>query len=157
MEQTAAVLLSAAAEKYARIDRLFEVSNHFEARDARTLIEVFYRARTSVIDPSVATTYGRPAIHHGFPSGVISDCCFRSDARETVFSVAVHNNASDTRNVRARALTNKTLPGFNNAFGVPQVHFASEILMWRIAAEIDLDPLQVSRRNLVLSGSRKGP
>ena len=49
------------------------------------------------------------------------------------------------------ALTNKTPTGLNRGFGGPQVFFALETLMRRIAEELDLDPLDVIRRNLVPS------
>ncbi len=45
--------------------------------------------------------------------------------------------------------TNKTPTGLNRGFGGPQAYFALERLMQRIAAELDLDPLDVIRRNLV--------
>ena len=46
-------------------------------------------------------------------------------------------------------LTNKTPTGLNRGFGGPQVYFALERLMQRIAKTLDLDPLDVIRRNLV--------
>ncbi len=50
-------------------------------------------------------------------------------------------------------MTNKTPTGLNRGFGGPQVYFALERLMQRIAVELKLDPLDVIRRNLVPSGS----
>jgi 2-furoyl-CoA dehydrogenase large subunit len=50
-------------------------------------------------------------------------------------------------------VTNKTPTGLNRGFGGPQVYFALERLMQRIAVELDLDPLDVIRRNLVPAGS----
>ena len=50
-------------------------------------------------------------------------------------------------------LTNKTPSGLNRGFGGPQVYFALERLMHRIAVTIGLDPLDVIRRNLVRSGA----
>jgi 2-furoyl-CoA dehydrogenase large subunit len=47
------------------------------------------------------------------------------------------------------ALTNKTPSGLVRGFGGPQVYFALERLMQRIAATLGLDPLAVIRRNLV--------
>ena len=49
-------------------------------------------------------------------------------------------------------LTNKTPTGLVRGFGGPQVYFALERLMQRIAVELDLDPLEVIRRNLVPAG-----
>ena len=48
-------------------------------------------------------------------------------------------------------LTNKTPTGLNRGFGGPQVFFALESLMRRIAETLDLAPLDVIRRNLVLA------
>ncbi len=50
-------------------------------------------------------------------------------------------------------LTNKTPTGLNRGFGGPQLYFALERLMQRIARELELDPLDVIRRNLVAAGS----
>ena len=46
-------------------------------------------------------------------------------------------------------LTNRTPTGLNRGFGGPQVYFSLERLMQRISVELDLDPLDVIRRNLV--------
>jgi 2-furoyl-CoA dehydrogenase large subunit len=46
-------------------------------------------------------------------------------------------------------VTNKTPSGLNRGFGGPQVYYALERLMQRIARELKLDPLEVIRRNLV--------
>ncbi|MEW5890025.1 MAG: molybdopterin cofactor-binding domain-containing protein [Pseudomonadota bacterium] len=46
-------------------------------------------------------------------------------------------------------LTNKTPAGLVRGFGGPQVYFALERLMQRIAVELKLDPLEIYRRNLV--------
>ena len=47
------------------------------------------------------------------------------------------------------ALTNKTPTGLNRGFGGPQVFFALESLMRQVAETLDLEPLDVIRRNLV--------
>ena len=71
----------------------------------------------------------------------------------------MHGNltgAYDIRNVSVRnrvVLTNKTPTGLNRGFGGPQVYYALERLMQRIAAELSLDPLDVIRRNLVPTGA----
>src|SRR5262249_45825916 len=49
--------------------------------------------------------------------------------------------------------TNKTPTGLNRGFGGPQIYFALERLMQRIASELSLDPMDVIRRNLVPAGS----
>jgi 2-furoyl-CoA dehydrogenase large subunit len=67
----------------------------------------------------------------------------------------MHGNltgAYDIRHVAVRnrvVLTNKTPSGLNRGFGGPQVYYALERLVQRIAAELRLDPLDVIRRNLV--------
>lgn len=48
-------------------------------------------------------------------------------------------------------LTNKTPAGLVRGFGGPQVYFALERLMQRIAIELGIDPLDVYRRNFVSS------
>ena len=50
-------------------------------------------------------------------------------------------------------LTNKTPTGLNRGFGGPQVFFALESLMRRVAEVLELDPLDVIRRNLVPAGA----
>jgi 2-furoyl-CoA dehydrogenase large subunit len=55
-------------------------------------------------------------------------------------------------NLRVRnrvVLTNKTPAGLVRGFGGPQVYFALERLMQRIAVELGLDPLDVYRRNFI--------
>ena len=67
----------------------------------------------------------------------------------------MHGNltgAYDIRHVAVRnrvVLTNKTPTGLNRGFGGPQMYFALERLMQRIAVELSLDPVDVIRRNLV--------
>lgn len=71
----------------------------------------------------------------------------------------MHGNltgAYDIRNVSVRnrvVLTNKTPTGLNRGFGGPQVYYALERLMQRIAVELKLDPVEVIRRNLIPSGA----
>ena len=70
----------------------------------------------------------------------------------------MHGNltgAYDIRNVSVRnrvVLTNKTPTGLNRGFGGPQVYYALERLMQRVAVELGLDPLAVIRRNLIPGG-----
>jgi 2-furoyl-CoA dehydrogenase large subunit len=70
----------------------------------------------------------------------------------------MHGNltgAYDIRNVSVRnrvVLTNKTPTGLNRGFGGPQVYYALERLMQRVAVELKLDPLDVIRRNLIPGG-----
>ena len=71
----------------------------------------------------------------------------------------MHGNltgAYDIRHVSVRnrvVLTNKTPTGLNRGFGGPQVYYALERLMQRIAIELNLDPVDVIRKNLIPSGS----
>lgn len=51
------------------------------------------------------------------------------------------------------ALTNKMPASLVRGFGGPQIYFALERLMQRVAIELGLDPLDVIQRNLVPSGS----
>jgi len=60
--------------------------------------------------------------------------------------------AYDIRHLKVRnrvVLTNKTPAGLVRGFGGPQVYFALERLMQRIAVELGLDPLDVYRRNFI--------
>jgi 2-furoyl-CoA dehydrogenase large subunit len=67
----------------------------------------------------------------------------------------MHGNltgAYHIRNVAVRnrvVLTNKTPTGLNRGFGGPQVYYALERLMQRIAVELKLDPVEVLRKNFV--------
>ena len=69
----------------------------------------------------------------------------------------MHGNltgAYDISHVAVRnrvVLTNKTPTGLNRGFGGPQMYYALERLMQRVAVELKLDPLDVIRRNLVPS------
>ena len=69
----------------------------------------------------------------------------------------MHGNltgAYDIRHVSVRnrvVLTNKTPTGLNRGFGGPQMYYALERLMQRIAVELKLDPVDVIRKNLVPS------
>jgi 2-furoyl-CoA dehydrogenase large subunit len=71
----------------------------------------------------------------------------------------MHGNltgAYDIRHVSVRnrvVMTNKTPTGLNRGFGGPQIYYALERLMQRIAVTLELDPLAVIRRNLVPSGA----
>ncbi len=71
----------------------------------------------------------------------------------------MHGNltgAYDIRHLSVRnrvVLTNKTPTGLNRGFGGPQVYYALERLMQRVAIELALDPIAVIRGNLVPSGA----
>ncbi|HTW50286.1 MAG TPA: molybdopterin cofactor-binding domain-containing protein, partial [Stellaceae bacterium] len=85
----------------------------------------------------------------------IEDCGAHLRAPEPATLYRMHGNmtgAYDIRHVSIRnrvVLTNKAPSGLNRGFGGPQVYFALERLVQRIANELRLDPLDVTRRNLV--------
>ena len=89
----------------------------------------------------------------------IEDCGAYLRAPEPATLYRMHGNMTGAYRVRDLAirnrvvLTNKTPSGLNRGFGGPQVYFALERLMHRIAVTIGLDPLDVIRRNLVRSGA----
>jgi 2-furoyl-CoA dehydrogenase large subunit len=85
----------------------------------------------------------------------IEDCGAYLRAPEPATLYRMHGNMSGAYrakniNIRNRVvLTNKTPSGLVRGFGGPQVYFALERLMQRVAETLRLDPLQVIRRNLV--------
>ena len=85
----------------------------------------------------------------------LEDCGAYLRAPEPATLYRMHGNmtgAYRVRHLRIRnrvVLTNKTPSGLVRGFGGPQVYFALERLMARIAATLGLDPLEVIRRNLV--------
>ncbi|MEQ9639840.1 MAG: molybdopterin-dependent oxidoreductase [Alphaproteobacteria bacterium] len=85
----------------------------------------------------------------------VEDCGAQLRAPEPATLYRMHGNmtgAYDIRHMRIRnrvVLTNKLPTGLNRGFGGPQVYYALERLMQRIARTLDLDPLEVIRRNLV--------
>lgn len=85
----------------------------------------------------------------------LEDCGAHLRAPEPATLYRMHGNmtgayAIEHLSIRNRVvLTNKMPTGLNRGFGGPQVYFALERLMQRIAIELGLDPLEVIRRNLV--------
>lgn len=85
----------------------------------------------------------------------IEDVGAYARAPEPATLYRMHGNmtcAYAIRNIAIRnrvVVTNKTPTGLNRGFGGPQVYFALERLVAKIAAELDLDPLDVIRRNLI--------
>ncbi|MGD0848014.1 xanthine dehydrogenase family protein molybdopterin-binding subunit [Bradyrhizobium sp.] len=85
----------------------------------------------------------------------VEDCGAHLRAPEPATLYRMHGNltgAYDIRHLAVRnrvVVTNKTPTGLNRGFGGPQVYFALERLVQRIAVELDLDPLDVITRNLV--------
>jgi 2-furoyl-CoA dehydrogenase large subunit len=85
----------------------------------------------------------------------VEDCGAHLRAPEPATLYRMHGNLSgayDIRHMKIRnrvVVTNKTPTGLNRGFGGPQVYFALERLVQRIALELKLDPLEVITRNLV--------
>ncbi|WP_287849800.1 molybdopterin cofactor-binding domain-containing protein [Acidiphilium sp.] len=89
----------------------------------------------------------------------LEDCGAYLRAPEPATLYRMHGNmtgAYDIRNVRIRnrlVATNKTPTGLVRGFGGPQVYYPLERLMQRIAVELGLDPVEVTRRNLIPAGA----
>jgi 2-furoyl-CoA dehydrogenase large subunit len=85
----------------------------------------------------------------------VEDCGAHLRAPEPATLYRMHGNltgAYDIRHLKVRnrvVVTNKTPTGLNRGFGGPQVYFALERLVQRIAVELGLDPLDIITRNLV--------
>jgi len=89
----------------------------------------------------------------------VEDCGAHLRAPEPATLYRMHGNltgAYDIRHLAVRnrvVVTNKTPTGLNRGFGGPQVYFALERLVHRIAVRLGLDPLDVITRNLVPAGA----
>lgn len=87
----------------------------------------------------------------------LEDCGAYPRAPEPATLYRMHGNmtgAYDIRHVAIRnrvVLTNKAPTGLVRGFGGPQVYFALERLVQRIAVELKRDPVDVIRRNLIAS------
>jgi 2-furoyl-CoA dehydrogenase large subunit len=85
----------------------------------------------------------------------IEDCGANLRAPEPATLYRMHGNMTGAYAIRHVAirnrvvLTNKTPSGLNRGFGGPQVYYALERLVQRIAVELKLDPVDVFRANLV--------
>jgi 2-furoyl-CoA dehydrogenase large subunit len=85
----------------------------------------------------------------------VEDCGAHLRAPEPATLYRMHGNltgAYDIAHVAVRnrvVVTNKTPTGLNRGFGGPQVYFALERLVHRIAVELKLDPLAIIERNLI--------
>jgi 2-furoyl-CoA dehydrogenase large subunit len=85
----------------------------------------------------------------------LEDCGAYLRAPEPATLYRMHGNMSGAYRVANLAIrnrvvaTSKTPSGLVRGFGGPQVYFALERLMQRIAVTMRLDPLEVIRRNLV--------
>jgi 2-furoyl-CoA dehydrogenase large subunit len=85
----------------------------------------------------------------------IEDCGAHLRAPEPATLYRMHGNMTGAYDIRHMAIrnrvvvTNKVPTGLNRGFGGPQVYFALERLVQRIARRLGLDPVDVVRRNLV--------
>jgi 2-furoyl-CoA dehydrogenase large subunit len=85
----------------------------------------------------------------------IEDCGAYLRAPEPATLYRMHGNMTGAYGIASLAIrnrvvtTNKTPSGLVRGFGGPQVYFALERLVARIAETLGLDPLDVIRRNLV--------
>lgn len=85
----------------------------------------------------------------------LEDCGAFLRAPEPATLYRMHGNlngAYDIRNIAVRnrvVLTNKTPTGLVRGFGGPQLYFAIERLLEKIAVELGLDPIEVRKRNLI--------
>ena len=85
----------------------------------------------------------------------LDDCGAYLRAPEPATFYRMHGcltGAYDIRHLKVRnrvVLTNKTPAGLVRGFGGPQVYFALERLVQRIASELELDPLDVYRTNFI--------
>ena len=89
----------------------------------------------------------------------VEDCGAYPRAPEPATLYRMHGNMTGAYNIANLAirnrvvLTNKAPTGLVRGFGGPQVYYALERLMQRIAVELGLDPLAVIRSNLIPGGA----
>jgi len=89
----------------------------------------------------------------------VEDCGAHLRAPEPATLYRMHGNMTGAYDIRHMAIrnrvivTNKMPTGLNRGFGGPQIYFALERLVQRIAVELGRDPLDVIRRNLVPTGA----
>ncbi len=85
----------------------------------------------------------------------IEDCGAHLRAPEPATLYRMHGNMTGAYDIshlaiRNRVVVTNTMPtGLNRGFGGPQVYFALERLMQRIAMVLNLDPVEIIRRNLI--------
>ena len=139
------VLLALAARKAARPVKWVETRlEHLVAATAAT-------GRVTNLSAAV----DRDGVVSALDWDQLEDCGAYLRAPEPATLYRMHGSmtgAYRVRHLRIRnrvVLTNKTPSGLVRGFGGPQVYFALERLMARIAATLGLDPLEVIRRNLV--------
>jgi 2-furoyl-CoA dehydrogenase large subunit len=139
------VLMSVAARKTGRSVKWIEDRlEHLAAATAAT-------NRLTTLEAAVSETGEIAALRWD----QLEDCGAYLRAPEPATIYRMHGNMSGAYKLRHLdirnrvVLTNKTPTGLVRGFGGPQVYFALERLMQRIAVELGLDPLELIRRNLV--------
>ncbi|WP_245961253.1 molybdopterin cofactor-binding domain-containing protein [Neopusillimonas maritima] len=121
-------------------DRLEHLQASVSATNRVTTLEAAVRANGEIL----ALKYDQ-----------IDDCGAYLRAPEPATFYRMHGmltGAYKIKHVAARnrvVLTNKTPSGLVRGFGGPQMYFALERLVQRVAAELGLDPLEVIRSNLL--------
>src|SRR5246127_245656 len=104
---------------------------------------------------TLSAAVGRDGVVTALAWDQLEDCGAYLRAPEPATLYRMHANMTGAYRVRHLSirnrvvLTNKTPSGLVRGFGGPQVYFALERLMQRIATTLSLDPLEVIRRNLV--------
>jgi 2-furoyl-CoA dehydrogenase large subunit len=138
---------------------LLAAASRAVARPVKWIEDRLEHLTASVSATNRATTLSAAVAPDGRISALdwdqVEDCGAHLRAPEPATLYRMHGNltgAYDIANVAVRnrvVVTNKTPTGLNRGFGGPQVYFALERLMQRIAVELKLDPLDVIKRNLV--------
>ncbi len=125
-------------------DRLEHLMASVSATNRRTTLSAAYDASGRV---------------HALEWDQVEDVGAHIRAPEPATLYRMHANlcgSYDIRHLSVRnrvVLTNKTPTGLNRGFGGPQVYYALERLMQRIAVELKFDPVDVIRRNLIPASS----
>jgi 2-furoyl-CoA dehydrogenase large subunit len=138
---------------------LIAVAARVAGRPVKWIEDRLEHLAASVSATNRVTTLEAAVDHNGRITALafdqLEDCGAHLRAPEPATLYRMHGNltgAYDIRHVNVHnrvVLTNKTPTGLNRGFGGPQSYYPLERLMQRIAIELNLDPLEVIRRNLV--------
>ena len=115
-----------------------------------------------------ASTHGRESVHdmciavdeNGIIQAIVNDYvtdigAWNSPFRSAQLSSVVFTGPYKVRDAQVRrsvALSNKTPIGAYRGYGQPEVNFAREVLLDRLARKLDMSPLDLRRRNLLTPG-----
>lgn len=142
---TYVVLMALAARKAgAPVKWIEDRLEHLQAASSAT-------NRVTTIDAAVTAD----GLIQGLRYDQLDDCGAYLRAPEPATFYRMHGTLTGAYGIRNLAvrnrvvLTNKTPSGLNRGFGGPQVYYALERLMQRIAVELHLNPLTVISRNLI--------